>query len=110
MHAIELALELLGYNQHRDFHVHGVPHVAAIDFANTSTGQATTATDDKRVQPVAGAGNLTPSDLAGHVKGDYGSEGWGFESLRARSVETDDQAPEQRKRCRGPLSCRMPRR
>jgi hypothetical protein len=86
MHAIESTLELLGYNQHRDFHVHGVPHVAAIDFANTSTGQATTATDDKCVQPVAGAGNLTPSDLAGHVKGDYGSEGWGFESLRARSV------------------------
>jgi len=23
----------------------------------------------------------------------YGSEGWGFESLRARSVETDDLAP-----------------
>ena len=26
---------------------------------------------------------------------------WGFESLRARSVETDDRAPEQRKRCGG---------
>ena len=24
--------------------------------------------------------------------GSYGSEGWGFESLRARSVETDGQA------------------
>jgi hypothetical protein len=24
---------------------------------------------------------------------DYGSEGWGFESLRAHSVETDDLGP-----------------
>jgi len=36
-------------------------------------------------QLVAGA-NLTPSDPARHVEGDYGTEGWGFESLRARSV------------------------
>ena len=32
------------------------------------------------------APGLTRADLSRHVEGDYGSEGWGFESLRARSV------------------------
>ena len=39
------------------------------------------------------AGTLTQPDVIRHLVGDYGSEGWGFESLRARSVETDDPGP-----------------
>ena len=43
------------------------------------------ATDGKPVHRLTGAGELTPSDLARRA-GCYGSEGWGFESRRERSV------------------------
>jgi hypothetical protein len=51
-------------------------------------------TSDNRARPACRSRRaLTRADLARHVEGDYGSEGWGFESLRARSVETDDLGP-----------------
>jgi hypothetical protein len=86
-------LEMLGYLQPRDFHVHDVAHVRANDPANGGTGHFTTTPDNRALPACRSRRELTRADLARHVEGDYGSEGWGFESLRARSVETDDPGP-----------------